>query len=1202
MAKSISGAKAAAPNGMTFHLRFLFVVATVLCCISAGSAQDQRCNRAVARGIIDVAGYFTSDDRFQHAIVSNDGSLYEIFFDPTKGIFQSHLGRFPDTVAIAAEYAPADLRRQNVIIARQNGEVHHLWFIPSSRIESRLLNRFTGVVDVGAFYSNDSGIQRALVATANGNIVELEWQSTGAAEPGHVFSEKLLTNIPGATHISGFFAKDDRFNIVIVSTRSGEVWEIFYKDPTRIGKSVIASYPNIIDVAGFYTDDDQFRHAIVATGSGVIHEVFYHPLKGKGAAPLITVPGLKNISGYATTEVDGWRHVIVSTNGGEVRELFYDPRRGKGFGPLRTYLPQALFGEDPSVDLANGKPQPFRGSAAGLTSAVAGNEQVLYAVSLNAGVWKSVEERRWQQLPKSPPLACSIAVDPSNSAHLVVGERNGDSITTSLNRAGVWESRDGGNSWSYELNARTISGCGSQAIPSVAFDAKSNIYAATDCGVVKKPAGGPSFQILAGTQGKGSFTAVTTVEVAGQTWVWSRTHSDFFLSRDAGVTWEQIAIPSVVSGRPISRGSRGDHFSLAVFDTSAFTIVTGPTMSGVISYDANSKTWSLEDVKDGDGTGLGGRRFVKSYFLNRAPFRWVLFAGTAQGVFMKVVDSTIVWKRIAEAPWPLGPGDKYEFNPPSNIHVDIWDASLAPAGTRNSIWLATDGGVYRTSFAQAVFSVPGVSPIYEHQNEGLHTHHAHTISLITEGMTRRAKIVYSTADNDEWVRNSSPILYPIADWRTWGQQGDSNWTAADNGSSPIALIMRNPDLLHLTGFGDTVPPAAVKYAQTPLGFKISPGAFFRGQEFFNFIQTRQYEPSTPLLDIVMLAKLPLATPDPAGKTVLIRNRTFAANPNAADSKLSTPDWVIEDDRLPDGAQRVWSSGGHAQPIFYLYTENEPASERKLFRRSGAGQPWKEITPPADLLPYPSHPVFGTTLFGPAFVNPYNPNHLLVSTVQGVKVSHDGGLSYQDDAVLTALITASGKYPLTGFYRGGNGANVVHSSQAAQMATLSQVIFYRDDPRKLVVAAPYTGVFYLDEACGYWQDLTPYLPTPTPAVPSVAIDHEAVYAAMEGRSIYQVRGYEFAPRATFFSRDGLAARQVARLMRANGSPLSGATVTLTCTRQDGAVLFKGVVTADGAGVIGFPPIAAPPGTYVIHLDYGGALPLLAPSTTSFLYAL
>ncbi|HEX8089358.1 MAG TPA: hypothetical protein VF762_10925, partial [Blastocatellia bacterium] len=502
---------------MSICLRLLLILAAMFIWPAVSLGQDQRCSPAVSRGIIDVGGYFTAYDSFQHAIISNDGSLYEIFFDPTKGIFQSHLARFPGTLAIAAEYAPTDVRRQNVIVARQNGEIHHVWFVPSFRIESRLLARINGVIDVCAFYSNDTGIQRAVVVTASGDIIEMEWFSGLTPEPSPLFLRTTLTNIPGATHVAGFFAKDDRNNIVIVSTRSGDVYEIFYQRPDKIGKSIIGKYSDIIDVGGFYTDDDQFRHAIVGTGDGTINELAYHPLKGREVRPLLVAPGLRHLSGYATTEVDHWRHVIVGTNAGEVRELYYDKKLDKGFAPLGGYAAEATFGVDTSPDLANYTDQTFRGSTAGLTSAIAGNYNALYAVSLNAGVWKSVEGRRWQQLPKSPPLAYSIAVDPNEPAHLVVGERNGDSIAASLNRSGVWESLDGGNSWSYVLDPRAINACGSQAIPSVAFDALSNIYAATGCGVVKKPAGATAFQVLSRTEGKGSFTAIATVNVLGQT-------------------------------------------------------------------------------------------------------------------------------------------------------------------------------------------------------------------------------------------------------------------------------------------------------------------------------------------------------------------------------------------------------------------------------------------------------------------------------------------------------------------------------------------------------------------------------------------------------------------------------------------------------------------------------------------------------------
>src|SRR5437762_943136 len=63
---------------------------------------------------------------------------------------------------------------------------------------------------------------------------------------------------------------------------------------------------------------------------------------------------------------------------------------------------------------------------AGLTPSLAGSQSGLYAVSLNAGVWKSVNGGAWTQLSNSPPRAYSIAADPQNGLHLAVGERDGD--------------------------------------------------------------------------------------------------------------------------------------------------------------------------------------------------------------------------------------------------------------------------------------------------------------------------------------------------------------------------------------------------------------------------------------------------------------------------------------------------------------------------------------------------------------------------------------------------------------------------------------------------------------------------------------------------------------------------------------------------------------------------------------------------------
>jgi len=79
-----------------------------------------------------------------------------------------------------------------------------------------------------------------------------------------------------------------------------------------------------------------------------------------------------------------------------------------------------------------------RNDSAGQPIALGGDAAAAYVVSLNAGVWKSVNSAPWVQLQNSPAYAFSIAVDANNASHLAVGERDGDAIDVHRNCSGVW--------------------------------------------------------------------------------------------------------------------------------------------------------------------------------------------------------------------------------------------------------------------------------------------------------------------------------------------------------------------------------------------------------------------------------------------------------------------------------------------------------------------------------------------------------------------------------------------------------------------------------------------------------------------------------------------------------------------------------------------------------------------------------------------
>src|SRR5713226_6301576 len=88
--------------------------------------------------------------------------------------------------------------------------------------------------------------------------------------------------------------------------------------------------------------------------------------------------------------------------------------------------PMMLKGVDVSPNTANGGTADGGAQTSGVIPTLAGDTATLYAVSMNAGVWQSLNGGSWTQLVNSPQRAYSIAIDPTNKHHIAVGERDGD--------------------------------------------------------------------------------------------------------------------------------------------------------------------------------------------------------------------------------------------------------------------------------------------------------------------------------------------------------------------------------------------------------------------------------------------------------------------------------------------------------------------------------------------------------------------------------------------------------------------------------------------------------------------------------------------------------------------------------------------------------------------------------------------------------
>jgi hypothetical protein len=770
---------------------------------------------------------------------------------------------------------------------------------------------------------------------------------------------------------------------------------------------------------------------------------------------------------------------------------------------------------DISPDSQNGVPATGGDSTAGLTVSVAGNKTWLYAVTLNAGVWRSLSDwpktGPWIQIPKSPELAYCIAIDPNDDQHIAVGERDGDATDPMQNHSGVWESFDGGNTWPDYFDPRAANpACRSQAIRSITITSQSAVVAATPCGVAVRPKGQP-FGFPATPLGNRAVTGVASSE----TKVWARDGNyNLIVSPANGNTWNSATNKPVPAG--MVAASPGDASSLAAFDTAAYMSTLGDNngagnnFNQLLIWDASLDTWVIQKrIADSlNGTGVGGRRFLKAYVTGpngQIGTDLQLFFCSAQEIFKATSRSgngIFQWTRIAAT--PVANVQSTDPNFMNLVHSEMYDFHLARDAT--AAWVTTDGGVFETKMDGKGWLT---------RSSGLHTQHIHTLYTPHNGL----HLAYSTQDNNGWFRFNPPSGLPV--WNSAGG-GDVNWTAGDAGKTVMVVLARQsgPGGAVLSGFGNSVgSPGQTQKAVTLNNDQTFGGPAQNGPLFFRFIQTKKNE-EWLTMDAVMLSKMPFQYVDSAGTKVtvlssgqpiaLLRNQSWATFPDVNTGKGMG--WEIVADDLPAGTIGFWVSGGHVKPVFYVLAIQSGVANlfvTGLDRGCGTFPPttWRQISvngsgQPNNLL------VGGRN--GPVFVNPYDPNQLYVLTRDKIRVSNDAGCSFVDDDALTSLVTGSGRFQLVGQFPGGNPQNVDKAFQSGgtTMASLEDMAFDHDQPSRRAAVSPFTGVF-VDRGDGQWRNLTPYLPILHTPISGVGIWGSTVFIVMEGRGILQINNVDEA---------------------------------------------------------------------------------------------
>jgi len=198
-------------------------------------------------------------------------------------------------------------------------------------------------------------------------------------------------------------------------------------------------------------------------------------------------------------------------------------------------------------------------------------------------------------------------------------------------------------------------------------------------------------------------------------------------------------------------------------------------------------------------------------------------------------------------------------------------------------------------------------------------------------------------------------------------------------------------------------------------------------------------------------------------------------------------------QLPPAAIMPQASGGHRRPVFYVGTNPRPPGTSSffpitIFKLNAAGTSWVQIVP-ANTIPTPVKKALRW------FVDPYDPNTIYVLDPDGVKISIDGGLSWNLDTRFTRAITLDGRLKIS--------------------ASLLQDMLFLRGERQTRFAFGTAGVFWTETFGLEWLPILNSIALPGRPEGGFfdALSNQsdrALYVECEGRSILRIGGIPGPP--------------------------------------------------------------------------------------------
>ena len=790
--------------------------------------------------------------------------------------------------------------------------------------------------------------------------------------------------------------------------------------------------------------------------------------------------------------------------------------------------------------------------------ALAANGMRLYAGSF-AGVWRSDDGgRNWFQLTRPQPglgvvqaevpgalLAphvYDLAASPSDPDVALVSAIDSQFIAS---KDGVWRTADAGASWTLVLPA--FSSCNVAFAP----DDGQLAYAALGYAVAISHDAGATWTVDFAAGVFATHVAVAPLDANGKRRVYAEGFNNIWFSTDGGATWKQDAgvttitdarqavhdFQSACLGNGDGLGGFGGDIAYAVGAAGPTLAVEGGNPQVVYlaaEGGANGPSFFTPGVPDGTLCNTTCARLAGEASLWRGDFsdfestgaaQWTLLPGPPIAADTTPSGNTFVASKATSS------GFLVFFSDNSHLHVaqgvptganswhrlDGWDISTKhQQGHGNQLVHVDPHGIAFTSDFDITLQPAAPDPPYD-QNALLQQFIAGTLWLANDGGVQWSedggqsfKLALGLATLDPvniagLFGGTAPALYfgcgdndeffSLDGGASWGDPregcGDCDCWFADIAQmnqvmqflprrSPGSIsVITNPDPAKYPdpslGPQKIYVPSTRKLvpgdpnATPPVPDKLVPyatsGLVLRGLR--PVIRTLATELPLPGGDYVFIHQ----TLD--GKSNIVRTMAIA-------SIATVDDWTNPASatkigpQLPKGVDIVQASGGHLVTTFYV---GDPSGTVYKLRRDESA--WD-------------------TIFTGAlrwFVDPFDPDNVYVLDFGGVKVSVDGGESFQPDFWLTYVVTAGGALRISG-------------------SLLQDMLFMRGE-RATRFAFGTAGVFWTADFGVQWYTLLnsfalPGRPESGFFDPLTDPHDRALYVECEGRSILRIGGVPEQP--------------------------------------------------------------------------------------------